>query len=143
MTIKTELLQIQTANAEHILFPLEVVTWARTNPDSALHRAIEWDNQRAADAHRLWQVRQLIQLHVTSEDGAPQMVSLTFDRKANGGYRSIDDVVRVPQLREIMLQDALDELNRVQAKFQKVTELTKVWEEANTVRQRSRRRRAA
>ena len=126
-----------------ILHAPAVVSWARANPDSALHNAIEWDNDRAADAHRLWQVRQLIQLHVTTEDGAPQLVSLSFDRKGTGGYRSISDVVKVPDLRAIMLQDALDELQRVQIKYQRVQELASIWQEAEQVRTRSRRRKAA
>lgn len=141
MSVKDELLAIQTAH-EGILNPRDVVTWAAKNKRSALYAALEWDDPTAANAHRLWQVRQLIQLHVVTENHEPLMVSLSIDRR-DGGYRSISDVVQVPNLRDIMLEDALSELNRVQAKYQRVTELTNVWKEAETVRQGRRRKRAA
>lgn len=137
MTIKSELLTIQHASTDNILHAGDVVEWARDNPESALHRAIEWNNQKAADAHRLWQVRQLIAVHVVSDDGAPMVVSLSIDRNAAGGYRAISDVAEKPDLREIMLADALAELERVQLKYQRVTELSKVWEEADAVKTRA------
>lgn len=104
MSIRSELLRIQQADPGHVLYPRDVVEWARDNPDSALYRALEWDNQRAADAHRLWQVRQIITLHIVNEIREPQMVSLTIDRVGDGGYRSISDVIQVPDLRDGCLQ---------------------------------------
>jgi hypothetical protein len=143
LSIKSELLALQQTNSDGILHAAEVVAWARKNTESRLHAAIEWDDATAAEAHRLWQVRQLIQIHVVADDGAPTLVSLSLDRKAGGGYRSISDVAKRPDLRDIMLQDALDELNRVQAKYQRVTELASVWQEAEQIRTRTRRKRAA
>lgn len=133
MSVKSELLEIQAADENGMLHPSSVVAWARANSDSELHRMIEWNDRRAADAHRLWQVRQLIQLHVVAEDGSPQLVSLTIDRRAGGGYRSMPDVLRTPDLREVLLQDALNELDRVRAKYERVTELARVWAEAAAV----------
>lgn len=141
MSIRSELLSIQHACPDGVLHASDVVAWAKENAESALHSAIEWNNKKAADAHRLWQVRQLIQLHVVTEDGAPQLVSLSIDRKVGGGYRSVSDVVEKPDLRAILLQDALDELERVQAKYQRVEALATVWQEAETVRARSGSRR--
>ena len=141
MSIRDELLAIQQADPGNVLYPPAVVAWARANVGSALHAAIEWDDERAADAHRLWQIRRLIQLHITAEDGSPQMVSLSIDRAANGGYRSVSDVVKAPDLRQIMLDDALAELERVQIKYNRVTALERVWKEADSVRQQARGRR--
>ena len=134
MSIKTELLQIQSANKNQVLFPLSVVKWAKAHPKSALHSRLEWDDEKAGHEYRLWQVRQLIKIYVVLEDGSPQIVSLSFDRKGDGGYRSVSDVLTNRQLSEIMLQDALAELQRVEARYQHVRELTSVWTEVKRVR---------
>lgn len=143
MSIKSELLDIQAANKDGLLHCHEVVEWARKNSDSALHSAIEWNNRKAADEYRLYQVRQLIRLNIETEDHAPTFVSLSIDRKSGGGYRAVSDVAANKDLREIMLQDALDELERIQAKYARLEALESIWREADQVRQRTgvRRRR--
>jgi hypothetical protein len=142
MSIRDELLAIQASNNEGLLHAREVVEWARRHTKSALHAAIEWDDKTAADEFRLWQVRRLVHLHIVTEGGAPMMVSLSIDRTKGGGYRNTDDVARVPNLRDVMLADALAELDRVQGKYARVTELAQVWAEADKVRA-TRRRKAA
>jgi len=132
--IKAELLAIQNANKNKMLFPLSVVNWAKTHPKSALHSRFEWNDEKAGHEYRIWQARQLITIHIVLEDGNPQVVSLSFDRKGDGGYRSISDVLTNRQLSEIMLQDALAELQRVEARYQHVRELTSVWTEVKRVR---------
>lgn len=134
--IRNELLAIQKASKDKMLHASNVVAWAKRNPKSALYRQFEWNNSKAATEFRLWQARRLVQIHVVMEDGTPQLVSLSFDRLGSGGYRSISDVVSSKELSEIMLRDALGELQRVQARFQKVRELTSVWMEVKRVRSR-------
>ncbi len=145
MSIKSELLRIQQADPDNVLRPVEVVEWAAENKDSDLYRALEWDDPTAAHQHRLWQVRQLIMIHVTTEDRTPLLVSLSIDRRnEGGGYRAISDVADHPDLREIMLADALAELERVQTKYARVQELAEVWREADKVQAtRPRRTRRA
>lgn len=134
--LKAELLSIQGTSKDRMLHPATVVSWAKKHPSSALHRQFEWNNNKAAGEYRLWQARRLIQINIVSEDGAPQIVSLSFDRTKGGGYRSVDDVLSNRDLSEIMLRDALAELQRVQARFQIVKELTSVWTAVRRVRQR-------
>ncbi len=141
MSIRDELLAIQKADPDNILHASDAVEWARDNPASALYAAIEWNDEKAANEHRLWQVRRLVQLHVMSDDMTPQLVSLTFDRTQGGGYRSISDVVKMPDLREIMLRDALEELGRVQKKYERVAELAAVWQAADAARVKGGRKR--
>lgn len=142
MSIRDELLAIQASNNEGLLHAREVVEWARRHTKSALHAAIEWDDETAADEFRLWQVRRLVHLHIVTDGGAPQMVSLSIDRTNGGGYRNAEEVARVANLREIMLADALADLERVQAKYARVSELAQVWAEADKVRA-TRRKKAA
>ena len=143
MSIKNDLLGVQGRNKNGVLDVSEAHDWAKSNPGSALHGALDWDDPHAAHAHRLWQIRQLIQIHVVDERGAPMMVSLTIDRVAGGGYRTIEDIGRVPDLRAIMLADAFAELERVRARYDRVAELAEVWAKADEVRKRTAARAAA
>lgn len=135
--IRNELMAIQQASKDKMLHAANVVAWAKRNRKSALHRQFEWNNSKAANEFRIWQARRLIQINVITEDGGPQLVSLSYDRPRGGGYRSVDDVISNRKMSEIMLQDALTELQRVQDKYQHVRELTSVWEEVKRVRSRT------
>lgn len=141
--IKTELLALQTTDPDGLLHAPRAVEWAEQHPTSALHAALEWDDKVAGREYRISQIRQLIRLHIVSDDGVPQLVSLSFDRKAGGGYRKISDVVGSKDMSEIMLADALAELERIQVKFSRVKELTAVWDQVEEVRTRRRRRSVA
>lgn len=143
MTIRSELLALQLQDPNHMLHVAKVWEWAADHPDSQLHRAIEWDTEKAAREYQFQQIRGLIQLHVVHEDRTPMLVSLSIDRVQGGGYRSIQDVVKVPDYRQVLLEDALRELGRVQARYQRVQELTSVWEEAERARVATEKRKAA
>lgn len=136
MSIESELLAIK-GNKEMLLAE-DVIAWARSHPKSKLHQAIEWDDRKAADEHRLWQARRLIALHITFEDGERKFVSLSVDRtRDGGGYRDIDDVVRDKMLHEIMLADALNELQRVQLKYERLKQLKPVWREVARLKRKA------
>lgn len=142
MSIKDELLALKQASDDGLLHADLVVDWAEANPASSLHAQFQWDDVIAAREFRIYQARRLIQLHVVAEDGSPQMVSLSFDRTKGGGYRSLSDVLQSRDLSDIMLADALAELERVQKRYERVKELTSVWAEVNQVRVRRSRRKA-
>jgi hypothetical protein len=141
--ISAELLKLK--NEDGIINPANVVAWARKHPKSVLHANLEWDDGVAAARYRVWQVRALISVHIVDPDGGRRFVSLSIDRKHDGsnGYRAMDDVVARQDLREIMLKDALADLERMQARYTKLTELQPVWAAAGTVRERRRPARAA
>lgn len=133
--IRNELLALQQ-QAGGLLQVEPVVAWAKQNPDSALHASLEWDDSKAGHEWRLHQVRRLIAVHIVNVEGVREMVSLTIDRsKPGGGYRGLGAVLSVPNLRSVLLQDALDELEGVRLKYESVSELAQVWEEVERVRQ--------
>lgn len=132
--IKAELLAIQARSSDNILHVAKVLHWTKAHPKSALYSQIEWDDGKAAADYRLWQVRRLIQIHVVSDMVEPLVVSLTVDRGHGGGYRSIDDVVGDRFLSDIMLSDALAELERVRVRYERVVELTAIWQEVERVK---------
>lgn len=142
MTIRDELMALK--NTEGMIVAEDAVEWARANPASALHGSIEWDDRKAAHEHRLWQVRRLIAVNLVYESGERQVVSLSIDRtRDGGGYRDVGDILPVKPLRDIMLEDAFKELNRIREKYEKLEELAGVWaaaKDAQTTVKKQRRR---
>jgi hypothetical protein len=142
MAIADELLALRNDNG--VINPAHVVDWARENTASRLHASLEWDDTLAAERWRREQVRTLIAVHVVDADGSRKLVSLSIDRTASGGYRPLDEVMGQPSLREVMLKDALVDLDRVQKKYARLQELERVWLAASQVREgRASRRKAA
>ena len=143
MTVRDELVAIQEADPGRLLRPPEVVAWAEKNQDSALYGSLEWDNEKAGHAYRLWQVRSLVKLHIIEDKGGPTFVSLSIDRIAGGGYRSLEDVREHRDLRQCLLDDALAEHSRFQRKYESLQELEGVWAAADEARAEVARKRAA
>jgi hypothetical protein len=118
-----------------LLVPALVVVGAR-NAASPLHPHFEWDDSAAAENYRLWQARDLLIKVKVILDGPNQtqtptrvFVSLTPDRYSGDGYRPLDVVLANTNLRQQLLADALHEMERFQAKYATLRELTKVVEE--------------
>lgn len=129
--IKEELRLLQ-GNSE-MLAPAKIVEWAKGNPESQLHKCFEWDDSRAAYQYRVDQARNLIRLYITVEPGRRDTVSLRQDRHEDGGYRRIGDVMRIPDLKQQMLDEALADLRRIQKKYEMLTELASVWREIDAL----------
>jgi len=131
--LQTELRAIQKKSRDGVLHAREVLAWAETHKQSALHSRFEWDNTKAAAEHRLWQAREIIRLVIVNEDREPQFVSLSCDRSSGGGYREISNVVKSEHFSAVMLRDAIQELNRVRTRYNRVKQLTSVWRELDKV----------
>lgn len=128
--LKAELVELQAANPRGLLVPEEALRWAKKHPQSALYKAIPWDDKKAAHQHRLWVVRSLIQVNMTTLARKPMVISLSIDRvKPGGGYRDIQSVMRDRDLREVALEDALVQLDAIRKKYDWLQELARVWEE--------------
>src|SRR5678816_2885073 len=104
--VASELLRLERGG---LIQPKAAVEWARAHPSSALHAELEWDDAIAGEQYRIQQVRQLIQVFVEPVHHTRQYVSLSIDRVGGGGYRHINSVMNTPDLRTVLLQDALRE----------------------------------
>ena len=101
---------------------------------SPLHSCFEWQDTEAAAKWRLHQARQLIlRVTVTYEGkvGEPirmrPLVSLMGDRLARGGgYRALVDVLADSEMRARFLEQALEELQRIEARYSELKELADV-----------------
>ncbi|KYK50105.1 hypothetical protein A1D31_22610 [Bradyrhizobium liaoningense] len=125
--VRAELLAIKARSADGLLHAQDAVDWAKANPDSALAARLDWNDETAANSWRLHQMRHLIEYHVVSETGAPQVISLQVDRSNGGGYRDINEA-RV-DMADIMMREAMRELRRVRMRYGHIKSLKKVWVE--------------
>lgn len=112
------------------------VRWAKAHRQSALYRAMKnagcWDQRRAAQLWAEHTFRRFVQIYVVDKSGAREAVSLVVDRTNGGGYREREEVLRAPDLRQMWINDALDELERVKRKYDQITALASVWSAINT-----------
>lgn len=131
--VREELEQLRQNNGGEFVAPAAVVEFAKRNKHAALHKEFEWNNTKAAHQFRLEQARHLIRLYINvieTEDGgipARMYVSLEGDRKSTGGYRTLESVMTNAELRNQLLQQALDELQRVRRKYQTLQELAPIF----------------
>lgn len=135
--VRAELELVQAQNPDGLLIPEEVVAFAEDS-DTELHKYFEWDDTAAAHQFRLEQARKVIRVIVTYEPHTQQemrgFVSLERDQQCpRGGYRSREDVMSAADTRAELLTQALKELQRVQTKYQLLSELSDVFDAIDAV----------
>lgn len=126
--LQTELETVRKKNGG-ILRPAQVVSFAR-DPKTALHDRFEWDDTQAAIEFRLEQARQIIRFTVRVVGSNPEpihaYVSLRSDRSGGDSYRSIEDVMRMPALRDQLLAQALREAESWRTRYERFSELSPI-----------------
>lgn len=144
-SIKEELTQI--FNEHNGRVPPEAVVEFARDENTALHNEFEWDDDEAAHQFRLEQARRIIRLNIEvieTPNGnvrMPMFVSLVSDRKSGGGgYRALTDVMSNAEMRAQLLQQAIDELQRVRRKYESLRELTPVFAALDRVARNATRR---
>ncbi len=137
MTVKSELLRVQASNPNKMLVPEEAYTYAKNHRNGDIAKRLNWDDKECGDLYRIDQIRKMIHIYIVDEEGEPEFVSLSIDRVDGKGYRPIKDVVSNKMLSSIMLQDAFNDLERMQVKYARVKELTSVWNALGKVKAKS------
>ena len=117
-----ELVTLHKAQSDGLLRAETVVDYAQ-DPSTALHSQFEWDDGVAGNRYRLMQARQLLRVAVTIlpmiDEPCRAFVSLRDDRgrDTGGGYRAIEDVLRDDTRCDRFIEQARDDLIRLQAKY--------------------------
>lgn len=128
MSVKEELEHIRQSNGG-FLRPQDVVEYAR-NPETNLHGKFTWEDSEAAEKWRLAEARAIIRVVVSVNEHTSEkvraFVSLVQDRRQDGGYRAMVEVLDDEALTAAMLQDAFNELSAFKTKYQKLQELTQL-----------------
>lgn len=136
--IREELERIRLQNGG-ILRPEDVVKEAKS-PSSPLHPKFNWDDSSAAHAWRLEQARHLIRVFVNvvkvgnGEKESRMFVALSSDKADGGGYRVLTEVLDDAGMRRVLLNDALEDLERFEKKYRAIKELAEVFAAAKRVR---------
>lgn len=116
---------LRAEDPEHCLKPKDVVEAARPE-ESPIHSHFEWDDTRAAEAHRLNQAGKLIarvEMEITLRGAPVQNVKvktyhyLPADRKVGRGYRHRDDIKRSRNHLADLRAELVSDLNRLMTRF--------------------------
>lgn len=112
--------------------PKDLVDRARSD-SSPIHNLFEWDDRKAAEAHREHTAAQVICcLVVVKEESKPQKVYVNIVEKAptkQGLYVTLKKAMEDNRSREVVLRNALGELNAFRHKYSTLSELADVFRE--------------
>lgn len=131
MTIQEELEAIREEH-DGLLRAEDVVEFAESNPESALHKRFDWDDSSAAQKFRLMQARAIIRVNVivpeTTGMTVRAYVSMMGDRQLpGGGYRALSDIMGNQELRRQLLAQAMREARLWREKYKNLQELAGVF----------------
>lgn len=107
-----------------VIEPETVVSESRT-PSAPLHSCFEWDDEKAAHKYRIAQAQNIIRAIVVVDE-AKQPETRAFVN-VQREYHPVSVVVRNPEKREILLQNALNELRWFERKYNTLRELSNVF----------------
>lgn len=107
-----------------VIEPETVVAESQT-PSAPLHSCFEWDDAKAAHKYRITQAQNIIRAIVVVDD-AKQPETRAFVN-VQREYHPVSVVVRNPEKREILLQNALNELRWFERKYNTLQELSAVF----------------
>lgn len=111
------------------LTPRNVVDDA-VNPKSPLHPCFEWNDEKAAEAHRLWQARKLIGSIVVAEiDDQPlsqETRAFVHVSSTEPQYFPIEVAMSQPDLRDEVLGKAMREIKMWRARYSAYQEFANI-----------------
>lgn len=131
--VKRELIALAASAPQGLLKPEQVLEFAKSNPESALHSEFEWNDAEAANQFRVQQARELIRVYVTVLPQTLQRVrgflSVPSDRANGGGYRQTEDVLKNDVLRQQMIEDTLKRIESLRKSATYLPELQPLFAE--------------
>jgi hypothetical protein len=133
-----ELERIRTANNGE-LTPLAVLEQARSS-NSALHDHFEWDDTRAAEAHRLGQAGEIIRSITVDisrsnvEPPKPVRAFVSVERAGDRSYTSTLHAMGDEALRRQVLEGAWRELLAIRRKYEGLEELARIFQAIDEAR---------
>lgn len=120
-------------SAKGKLTPKALVDASRPE-DAPLHKAFEWDDQKAAERYRESQAAYIIRSIEVKREDVTEPVRAFFSVPKEGGtsyqYHSVDTILRSTDSRESLLEAAKRELEAFTRKYDQLVELAEVIEAA-------------
>jgi hypothetical protein len=133
---------LQRIHEKHSKLTGRLVLEAASDPRSPLHKFFEWDDTKAAERHRLAQAGALIRTIKISVSivgkqeprSMPAYVSVVGDQGRS--YQPTMRAMRSPNLRDQIVQQALEDLAAWQARYKNLSEFAEVMSAIHIVRKR-------
>jgi hypothetical protein len=118
---------------EGIVSPQKIVEYS-TPEDAPMHRVFEWDDEVAGGKFRVVQARQLLRQLVcvyTEEKKEPAhytraFVNVVVNQGENRGYVSIYTAIKIPNLMNQVVRNAMVELQNFTRKYREVQALSRI-----------------
>lgn len=109
--------------------PAQIVEKAR-DTGTELHKCFEWDDAKAAEAHRLQQARQVACHLVIRETvrGDKPPIRFFFKPESGAGYQPTVVIVRNQGNYQNLLASAMRDLDAFRRKYHSLTELERVFD---------------
>ena len=104
----------------------EVVVLESESASAPLHNCFEWNDAKAAHKYRITQAQGIIRAIVAvdeTEKSPETRAFVSVERK----YHPVSVVIRNPEKRDILLQNALNELHWFEKKYNSLCELSGVF----------------
>ena len=129
---------MQRLESEGRLTPANLVDEARPE-DSPMHKAFEWNDEKAAEIYRRQQATQMIRAIVVRESdviqGGNEAIRVkVFNQSEKGGvYESLRTILLDEEKAESLLEKAKAELRAFRAKYSQLERLSRVITEIDEV----------
>lgn len=104
----------------------ETVVLESESPSAPLHSCFEWDNEKAAHKYRITQAQGIIRAIVSVNETEKSQETRAFV-SVEREYHPFSVVIRNPEKRDILLQNALNELHCFEKKYNSLRELSGVF----------------
>lgn len=104
----------------------ETVVLESESPSAPLHSCFEWDNEKAAHKYRITQAQGIIRAIVAVDETEKSPETRAFV-SVEREYHPFSVVIRNPEKRDILLQNALNELHCFEKKYNSLRELSGVF----------------
>lgn len=116
-------------DAKGNLTPKALVDASRPE-DAPLHKAFEWDDEKAAEAYRETQASYIIRSIEVEREGMAEPIRAFYTVPTMDGkpyqYRSVEVILRDADSRDTLLEKAKHELRAFTRKYKQLTELSDV-----------------
>lgn len=104
----------------------EVVVLESESSSAPLYSCFEWDDDKAAHKYRITQAQGIIRAIVAVDDTQEKPDTRSFV-SVQSEYHPVSVVIRNPEKRDILLQNALNELHWFEKKYNSLRELSGVF----------------
>lgn len=104
----------------------EAVVLESKSASAPLHNCFEWDNEKAAHKYRITQAQGIIRAIVAVDETKKSPETRAFV-SVEREYHPVSVVIRNPEKRYILLQNALNELHLFEKKYNSLCELSGVF----------------